>query len=124
MAPNENDQPQPNKCAEDPNLSAGPQLPRRNFENKLESTSGTPDIVDKVEETHPTDSHMLANANVEEKGAAQVSHGASEVKNLGWNKDPEQIPTLVGGLPNEELWTLIRRFNKVSPICMRCLYNY
>jgi hypothetical protein len=85
MAPNENDQPQPNKCAEDPNLSAGPQLPRRNFENKLESTSGTPDIVDKVEETHPTDSHMLANANVEEKTQSkfQLLWGGCQMRSYG-----------------------------------------
>jgi hypothetical protein len=25
----------------------------------------------------------------------------------------EGLATLVGGLPNEELWTLVRRFNKV-----------
>lgn len=63
-----------------------------------------------------TDSHALAVAHVEEGqpvGAAQLDHGAAEVRDLGWGEDPEIIPNLVGGLPNEELWTLIRRFNKV-----------
>lgn len=60
---------------------------------------------------HPTDSHALANADHDEKGAAQVNE-EDKVKNLGWNEHPKEIPDLVGGLDNEELWTLIRRFNK------------
>lgn len=72
-----------------------------------------PEIVDAIEEDHPTESHALANANHDEKGAAQHGHGEAEVRNLGWNEKPSMIPDLVGGLPNEELWTLIRRFNKV-----------
>jgi hypothetical protein len=63
----------------------------------------------------PTDSHALATQDHEVKGAAQVAHGESEVKDLGWDEDAKHIPApLVGGLPNEELWTLVRRFNKVS----------
>ncbi len=72
------------------------------------------EVVDAVDEEHPTESHALANADHDEKGAAQHDHVANEVKNLGWNEKPQKIPQLVGGLPNEELWTLIRRFNKVS----------
>lgn len=64
----------------------------------------------------PTESHALATADHEEKGAVQVSakqYNGPEAKDLGWNKPPEKVPTpLIGGLPNEELWTLIRRFNK------------
>ena len=60
----------------------------------------------------PTGSHALANAEHEEQGAAQVRSSEAEVKNLGWFDDPQNMPPLVGGLPNEELWTLIRRFNK------------
>ncbi|KAL8734594.1 MAG: hypothetical protein Q9181_003160 [Wetmoreana brouardii] len=60
---------------------------------------------------HPTDSHALANADHEEKGAAQFNeHG--KVKNLGWNEHPKEVPDLVGGLDNDDLWALIRRFNK------------
>ncbi len=45
---------------------------------------------------------------------AQEAHG-DEVKDLGWTEKNERIADpLVGGLPNEELWILIRRFNKVS----------
>ncbi|PBP28867.1 hypothetical protein BUE80_DR000130 [Diplocarpon rosae] len=73
-----------------------------------------PEIADAApEEEHPTESHELANADHEEKGAAQIVLEHSEVTDLGWNDNPSDIPTpLVGGLPNEELWTLVRRFNK------------
>lgn len=61
----------------------------------------------------PTASHALAMADHDEKGAAQESHGA-EVKDLGWNEPLEAIANpLVGGMHNEDLWVLIRRFNKV-----------
>jgi hypothetical protein len=61
----------------------------------------------------PTISHMLAQAEHEEKGAAQLEHG-EEVVNLGWNEPAAKIENpLVGGLPNEDLWVLVRRFNKV-----------
>lgn len=60
---------------------------------------------------HTTDSHALANADHDEKGASQSSEH-SGVKDLGWNEHPKEIPDLVGGLGNEELWTLVRRFNK------------
>lgn len=69
----------------------------------------------------PTESHALANADHEVRGASQQNYLATdgegeaeedEVQNLGWFEHPNDIPPLVGGLPNEELWTLIRRFNK------------
>ena len=61
----------------------------------------------------PSDSHALANADHEEKGHAQQKHEGGEVRDLGWNEHPKDVPMpLVGGLPNEELWALVRRFNK------------
>ena len=72
-------------------------------------------------DAHPTESHALANADHAVRGASQLSNSATdgdgegeedEVRNLGWFEHPNDIPPLVGGLPNEELWTLIRRFNK------------
>ncbi|KAL5316499.1 hypothetical protein ACEPPN_015547 [Leptodophora sp. 'Broadleaf-Isolate-01'] len=72
-----------------------------------------PEITEPAPEEHPTESHELANADHEEKGAAQINHGHTEVRDLGWNDHPSDVPApLVGGLSNEELWTLIRRFNK------------
>jgi len=62
----------------------------------------------------PTESHALAMQNPEIKGLAQIEHG-NEVEDLGWNEPKENIAApLVGGLENEELWLLIRRFNKES----------
>lgn len=62
----------------------------------------------------PSDSHALASADDHEvKGAVQMNHEEGEVRNMGWNDHPHDVPKeLVGGLPNEELWTLVRRFNK------------
>ncbi|KAK4541191.1 hypothetical protein LTR36_008265 [Oleoguttula mirabilis] len=72
---------------------------------------------DKKEVAHalgeqPTASHALAMADHDKKGYAQEAHDG-EVKDLGWNQPADEIARpLVGGLPNEELWVLIRRFNK------------
>ncbi|KAI7303804.1 hypothetical protein KC326_g8604 [Hortaea werneckii] len=77
---------------------------------------------DKKEVTHAldekaTDSHALAVANHDEKGHAQQQpkqrDREADVKDLGWNESKEKIPSpLVGGMANEDLWVLVRRFNK------------
>jgi len=76
-------------------------------------TEGSPAISDE-----PTLSHTLA-VSGNRGGHAQQSIMADDIKDLGWNQDADEIPApLVGGLPNEELWILLRRFNKVSqPYC-------
>ncbi len=62
----------------------------------------------------PSDSHALAHTDHDEKGVAQLGHNEPEVKDLGWTEHPKDVPKpLVGGLPNEQLWLLVRRFNKV-----------
>jgi len=69
----------------------------------------------------PTDSHALATDNHEEKGVAQFDHTEPEVKDLGWDEKPEHIPSpLVGGISNEDLWILVRRFNKVCVVLGTC----
>jgi hypothetical protein len=64
----------------------------------------------------PTMSHALANSNraAPIKGAAQIDAGpvADDVRNLGWEGVQAPAP-LIGGLDNEEVWQLVRRFNKV-----------
>jgi hypothetical protein len=66
----------------------------------------------------PTESHALAleaatATDPIEAGAAQIQH-AEEVVDLGWNEPKEHVARpLVGGLSNEDLWLLVRRFNKV-----------
>lgn len=70
----------------------------------------------------PTLSHALATENHDEKGLAQQDH-RGEVLDLGWNqKKQEIVEPLVGGLDNEELWLLIRRFNKVWNPENSCLH--
>ncbi|KZM27843.1 hypothetical protein ST47_g1000 [Ascochyta rabiei] len=66
----------------------------------------------------PTESHSLAleaargNNPDHGTGRAQVAHG-QEVLDLGWNEPKEHVDSpLVGGLSNEEVWLLVRRFNK------------
>ncbi|KAK4442416.1 hypothetical protein QBC34DRAFT_454864 [Podospora aff. communis PSN243] len=71
--------------------------------------------------TNPTDptqtedkslSHALATDDHSEKGHAQLDH-EEEVQDLGWNEKKEDIAApLVGGMDNEELWLLLRRFDK------------
>src|SRR3984957_9277346 len=64
-------------------------------------------------ERKPSESHALATENHELKGAAQEAGKEAYITDLGWQANVEGLATLVGGLPNEELWTLVRRFNKV-----------
>ena len=103
----------------------GPLLPHSETSTEILTPSSTssvqePEIVEAHVEELPTESHQLAHAtegeNIDEvgPGLVQLNHGQTEVKDLGWNEDPSDIPQpLVGGLGNEELWTLLRRFNKV-----------
>lgn len=74
-----------------------------------------PDRFEKSYSTadEPTASHALANADHDLKGVAQLDHD-DEVKDLGWYEAKDKIPApLVGGIGNEELWLLVRRFDKV-----------
>lgn len=72
------------------------------------------DVAKSYGET-PTMSHELANVDYDEKGAAQHNYGETEATDIGWQSHPSDVPSpLVAGISNEELWTLIRRFNKVG----------
>ena len=113
----------------------GGPIPDDELKNKITTTGQTQDVLRtpskpvSISTTSPvntptssrstfssaTESHALANADHDEKGAAQNVHNETEVKDLGWNDHPDDVPKpLVGGLPNEELWLLVRRFNKVT----------
>jgi hypothetical protein len=90
----------------------GPALPP-DVAVQPERPVGKPEMVETDYAEPPTVSHELATADHEEKGAAQLNHDQTEVRDLGWSHPVEDAPApLVGGLPNEQLWTLIRRFNK------------
>ncbi|KAL7813593.1 hypothetical protein V8C44DRAFT_327209 [Trichoderma aethiopicum] len=78
-----------------------------------------PEIIEAYDEQVPTASHALAEESIRtggeaaSKGASQLEHDEVEVKNIGWNQKAQAVPhPVVGGLRNEELWTLIRRFNQ------------
>lgn len=87
--------------------------------------SGTQPVTDpaRVNESQtlredPSLSHELATDDHEVKGLAQRDH-SEEVLDLGWNQEKQEIAEpLVGGLDNEELWLLVRRFDKVSEDAM------
>ena len=75
------------------------------------STFSTPTSTSSA--SHPTESHALAlNVHEEEPGAVERTLVEGEAEDLGWFENPQHVPTLVGGLKNEELWMLLRRFNK------------
>lgn len=68
-----------------------------------------------------TISHALATSEHDVKGAAQEEHG-SEVKDLGWTSHVAKIPNpVVGGLANDDLWVLVRRFDKVRSEYVKCV---
>jgi hypothetical protein len=63
----------------------------------------------------PTDSHVLSQVDQDEKGLSQKAGDTAEITNIGWGESPDLIEEpLVAGLSNEDLWMLIRRFDKVS----------
>ncbi|OGE50551.1 hypothetical protein PENARI_c016G11751 [Penicillium arizonense] len=61
----------------------------------------------------PTDSHVLSQVEQDEKGLAQKAGDTEGITNIGWGVSPNVIEEpLVAGLSNEDLWMLIRRFDK------------
>lgn len=57
-------------------------------------------------------SHVLATENHDIHGAVQEAGKEDHITNLGWQKNAKGVDNLVGGLDNDDLWMLIRRFNK------------
>lgn len=63
----------------------------------------------------PTDSHVLAQVEQDEKGISQQTGDTSQVTDLGWVTRAGHIEEpLIAGLSNEDLWMYIRRFDKAS----------
>jgi hypothetical protein len=55
---------------------------------------------------------------LDEKGGAQVHHD-EDMLDLGWNEDSSHIAQpLIAGMSNEDLWLLVRRFNKVLDVAI------
>lgn len=66
----------------------------------------------------PTDSHVLSQVEQKDKGLIQKAGETARVTDVGWNNLADHAEPLIAGLSNEDLWMLIRRFDKVS-----LLYN-
>lgn len=58
-----------------------------------------------------TTSHILA-TQTKVGGAAQEAGKIPGVTNLGWQNNTKGVDQLVAGLDNDDLWMLVRRFNK------------
>lgn len=79
-----------------------------------------PELVEAYHQEAPTASHALAEdedgPSIETKIAGEqvAQQDQTEAKNLGWNRRSGEgdTPPMVRGLGNEELWTLVRRFDK------------
>lgn len=88
-------------------------LPAENAQDIFQSKNAFDKAAGSLEDGH-TLSHALATEDHKLKGAAQLE-SEKEVRNLGWNEPKQEIAApLVGGIDNEELWLLVRRFNKAS----------
>ena len=59
-------------------------------------------------------SHQLATGADGLRGSVQEAGKEDRTTNLGWQANAVGVDQLVGDLPNDELWTLVRRFNKAS----------
>src|SRR4051812_39616371 len=75
-------------------------------------------IQEEIGRNFVADSHDLALQDQEIKGEIQKqAFTGVEVKDLGWHKDPTDMPDiLIGGITNDRVFGLIRRFNKVNMV--------
>lgn len=61
-------------------------------------------------------SHILATQHQGTQGAVHAAGKEDFTSDLGWDKNAKGVDTLVDGMENDELWMLIRRFNKVCSL--------
>ncbi|KAA8564288.1 hypothetical protein EYC84_011232 [Monilinia fructicola] len=80
-----------------PSLDDPHAVPTDPYRGRAQPIHNLPIKVEAHEEDIPTDSHALAIADHDEKGAAQVDHGNVEVRDLGWSDEPHEVPTPLGG---------------------------
>ena len=82
--------------------------------NDHESTTNESDKMTEKVPDGPTDSHVLSQIEPDEKGLVQQADDSADVTDLGWNNPTDHIEEpFIAGLANEDLWMLIRRFDKV-----------
>lgn len=67
-------------------------------------------------DTGPTDSHFLSQTHPGDNGLVSKAADENETSDIGWETlTPDDLnERIVGGISNEDLWMLIRRFNKVT----------
>jgi hypothetical protein len=96
-----------------PNEAESTALDPRPGATQVNAKAAPQPVQNPLLEQATSESHALATENHELKGAAQEAGKEAHITNLGWQANAKGVATLVGGLPNDELWTLVRRFNKV-----------
>jgi hypothetical protein len=94
-------------------LESGANATQANAEPATPPPPPPPPPQNPLLEQKTSESHALATESHDLKGAAQKAGQEAQTTNLGWQANAKGVATLVGGLPNEELWTLVRRFNRV-----------
>ena len=101
------------------NIATGDAGPGTGLGDLLPTPAANPTDESQHGGRNATLSHALAVDDHAEKGHAQQNH-EKEVRDLGWNEPKQEIAApLVGGMDNEELWLLIRRFDKARQ-CQEC----
>jgi len=71
------------------------------------------DAPSRTENKAPTDSHAISQVVPDEKGLIQKAAASHEVSDIGWEHGPDEIgEQIVPGLANDDLWMLLRRFDK------------
>lgn len=72
----------------------------------------------------PTDSHAISQIDPDEEGLVQKAGKTKAVSDIGWGQSPAAIEQrIMPGLSNEDLWLLIRRFDKVCRLKSCLLIN-
>ena len=99
-----------------PNEAESATVESRPSEIQANARASPTPVQNPLLEEKPSESHALATEHHELEGAAQEAGKAAQITNLGWQADVKSAATLVEGVSNEELWTLIRRFNKVLTV--------
>ena len=98
----------PNEAAEATGSELRPNMPAR-------ARQPHPTVVQKSPLSQATsESHALATQSHQLHGAVHEAGKTAGITNLGWQANATGLDRMVGGLQNEELWTLVRRFNKVT----------
>lgn len=86
------------------------------FEGKTSAQKEAKLAVAESSASGPTDSHILSQVNPDEeaKGLAHKAGEDNQLSDIGWGRSDVIEERIVQGLSNEDLFLLIRRFNKVT----------